>query len=73
MVAGAKKSEAPPNSRASGVQGMEANRTPSQSIKQTDANGAPIAVFVKQFQPKTRLPRQYVNIPCHKVFKRSWL
>ena len=48
MVAGAKKSEAPPNSRASGVQGMEANRTPSPSVEQTDANGAPNAVFVKQ-------------------------
>jgi len=73
MAAGAKKSEAPPDSRASRVQGMEANRTPSQSIEQTDANGAPNAVFVKQYQPKTRSPLLNADNPCHKVFNQSWL
>jgi len=73
MAAGAKKSEAPPDSRASRVQGMEANRTPSQSIEQTDANGAPNAVFVKQYQPKTRSPRPNFDNHCHKMFKQSWL
>ena len=71
MAAGAKKSEAPPDSRASRVQGMEANRTPSQSIEQTDANSAPNTVFVKQYQPKTRSPRVNIDKPCHKVFKQS--
>ena len=50
MAAGAKKNEAPPDSRASQVQGMEANRTPSQFFEQTAAGGAPNAVFVPQYQ-----------------------
>ena len=66
-----KKSEAPPDSRASRVQGMEANRTPSQYIEQTDANSAPNAVFVKQYQPKTRSPRLNMDNPVIKCSNKA--
>ena len=73
MARSPKKNEAPPDSGASRVRGMEANRTPSQSIEQTDAKGAPSAVFVRQYQPNTRSPRSDVDIPGCKAFKQSRL